>query len=142
VKNGFPSLPTYVFSWRSVQIELIPGSGERLTVGSIVNGEDNALIAARLIPLAIMRGMYGDEYGSRLADVLRICMDSAEKYYSDKPISNEWRPVLEGFFPGNLNSSFAEDIEHALLIAKMHSSALSVALDLARLASRVDETNL
>lgn len=69
-------------------------------------------------------------------------MDSAEKYYSDKPISNEWRPVLEGFFLGNLNSSVAEDIEDALLIAKLHSSALSVALDLARLASGVDETKL
>ena len=140
MKIKFPKLPTYAFSWRSLQLEPIPGSGERITVGSIVKGEDNALIAARLIPTAKMRGMYGIEYGRRITDALKLCIDTAEKYYVAKPISNEWRPVLEGFYLGNLNSSVAEDIEDALMIAAMHSSSFSVSLDLEKLAIGIGQS--
>ena len=49
MKIDFPKLPEYEFSWRSLQIEPIPLSGERITLGAVVKGGDQALIAAKLI---------------------------------------------------------------------------------------------
>lgn len=139
VKSKFPKLPTYPFSWRSVQLEPIPGSGERITVGTIVKGDDNALLAARLIPSAKMRAMYGVEFGRRITDALKLCIDKAEEYYASKPITSAWRPALEGFYLGDLNSSVSRDLEDALMIAAMHSSSFSVSIDLEKLAGVSDK---
>ena len=46
---SFPDLPSYGISWRSIQVEPVPLSGERITLGAIVKGDDQELIAAKLI---------------------------------------------------------------------------------------------
>ena len=139
VKSKFPKLPSYAFAWRSLFLEPIPGSGERITVGSIVKGDDNASIAARLIPSSKMQSMYGGEFGRRLNDALKLCIDAAEKHYAVQSIASEWRPALEGFYLGDMNASVARDLEDALMLAAMHSSSFSVSLDLERLATSPDK---
>lgn len=132
MKTTFPKLPSYGFSWRSIQIEPIPDSGERITVGTIVKGNDQALIAAKLIPAQKLKSIYGPEFGTRINDALALCVEKAEKYYSAHPLSNKWEPPLEGFYLNELHSSVAEDIENSLTIAAMHSSSFSVSLERAR----------
>lgn len=135
MSSNYPKLPEYGFSWRSILIEPIPSSGERIAVGAVVKGEDQALITAKLIPSQKLRNMYGQEFGRRIADALSICIDYAEKYYDSSPMSNDWLPPLEGFYLSDLGSSVAENIEEGLLVAAMYCSSFSVSLEAERLRS-------
>ena len=134
MKSSFPKLPDYEFTWRSIQIEPIPLSGERITLGALVKGGDQAFIAAKLVPVSKLKKMYGNEFGGRIADALGMCVRSAEEFYSNKPLSSNWVPPLEGFYASNANSSLAENIEEALLRAAMHCSSFSVSIEASRLA--------
>jgi hypothetical protein len=130
MKTNFPQLPSYEFGWRSLQVEPIPLSGERITLGALVKGNDQALIAAKLIDSNKLRKMYGSEFGNRIADALSLCIKSAEDFYSNKPLSSNWVPPLEGFHVGKINSSLAENMEDALLRAAMNSSSFCVSMDM------------
>lgn len=129
MKIDFPKLPEYEFSWRSLQVEPIPLSGERITLGAVVKGGDQALIAAKLIHAEKLKKMYGDQFGSGIADALNACIKSAENFYSNKPLSMDWEPPLEGFYLGKINSSLAENIEEGLLRAAMYCSSFSFAAE-------------
>ncbi|HBX38313.1 hypothetical protein QGM61_01650 [Pseudohongiella sp. SYSU M77423] len=126
----FPTLPDYAFSWRSLQVEPIPFSGERITVGLVLKGHDQALIAARLVPSSRLKRIYGFEMGARIADALSLCVDGADKFYSRQPLTGDWLPPLEGFYLGDLQSSLAENIEDALIVASKSSSSISLAMSL------------
>ena len=130
MKSAFPSIPGYSFSWRTLQIEPIPMSGERITMGIVLKGDDQALIAARLIPSARLRRMYGPEMGGRLAGALSMCIDQAEEFYTRQPLAGVWAPPLEGFYLGEVKSSLAENIEDALLNASRLSSSIGLAMSL------------
>jgi hypothetical protein len=125
----FPQLPKYEFSWRSLQVEPVPLSGERITLGTIVKGGDQALIAAKLIHKDKLKKMFGDQFGGGIADALSICINSAENFYSNKPLSTEWIPPLDGFHIGKINSSLAVNIEEGLFRAAMHCSSFSFVSD-------------
>ncbi|MEX0740810.1 MAG: hypothetical protein WD071_15855 [Pseudohongiella sp.] len=128
MKIQFPPVPDYAFSWRSLQIEPIPMSGERITIGLILKGDDQALIAARLVPSSRLKKIYGLEMGARIAEALSLCVYRAEKFYSRQPLAGDWPPPLEGFYLGALKSSLAENIEDALLVASKYSSSISLAM--------------
>lgn len=108
-------------------------SGERITIGIILKGDDQALIAARLVPSSRLRKMYGSEMGVRIADALSLCIDRAEKFYTRQSLAGVWAPPLEGFYLGELKSSLAENIEDALLNASRHSSSIGLAMSLENL---------
>lgn len=129
MNSRFPSLPDYGLSWRSLQVEPITNSGERITIGSIVKGEDRALIAAKLVDGSKLRKLYGQEVGRRIADALQLCIDAAEEFYKTNPLSSSWSPPLEGFYLGSEQNTIAKDIEEGLLISAMHSSSFSVAYE-------------
>ncbi len=133
MKSPIPPLPEYGFSWRSIQIEPIPSSGERITIGTIVKGDDQALIAARLIAATRIKSMYGQEFGNRVTDALSLCMNYAEKFYKAHPLSSKWEPPLDGFYLSNISSSLAEDIDDALIVAAMHCSSFSLSLEASKL---------
>lgn len=135
MKIDFPKLPDYEFSWRSLQVEPIPLSGERITLGAVVKGGDQALIAAKLIHAEKLKKMYGDQFGSGIADALNACIKSAENFYSNKPLSMDWKPPLEGFYLGKINSSLAENLEEGLLRAAMYCSSFSFSAETTKLSS-------
>ena len=126
---SFPDLPSYGISWRSIQVEPVPLSGERITLGAIVKGDDQELIAAKLISKTHLKKIYGREFGMRIAEALSLCIDHAEKFYAANPLSNKWSPPLDRFYVGELHSTVAEDIEEGLLRAARHSSSFSVSLE-------------
>ena len=132
---SFPKLPDYGFSWRSVQVEPTHASGERLTVGLIVEGENRELIAAELLPASRLRRIYGREFGKRIADALKLCIHYAEKFYKVNPLSIVWSPPLEGFFLSEIQSSVGESLEDSLTQAAVHCSSFSVSAQAARLHS-------
>ena len=128
MKSMFPPIPSYSFSWRTLQIEPIPTSGERITMGLVLKGDDQALIAARLVSSSKLKKMYGSEMGGRIADALSMCIDGAEKFYTYQSLAGVWSPPLEGFYLGEVRSSLAENIEDALLNASRHSSSIGLAM--------------
>ncbi|MEX2506867.1 MAG: hypothetical protein WD406_08100 [Pseudohongiellaceae bacterium] len=126
--SQFPSVPDYAFSWRSLQIEPIPMSGERITMGLILKGDDQALIVARLVPSSKLKKIYGPEMGTRIADALSLCIERAERFYARQPLAGIWSPPLGGFYLGELKTSLAENIEDALLNASQYSSSIGLAM--------------
>lgn len=129
MKFQYPTLPGYGLSWRSIQVEPIPHSGERITIGTVVKGEDQALMAAKLVLVHNLKKIYGKEFGTRIGDALELCVNAAEKFYSLNPLSSSWSPPLEGFYLGKENSTLAKDFEEGWLVSAMHSSSFSVAFD-------------
>jgi len=122
----FPSLPEYGYSWRSVQIEPIPHSGERITLGAILKGDDGLLIAAKLVPAVKIKSVFGKKFGGRIADALVICMNAAEKFYCDKPLTKIWTHPMEGFFASQFREAVADNIEDGLMRAARNSSSLNL----------------
>ena len=126
---NFPKLPGYKFNWRSIQIEPIPDSGERFTLGTIVKGEDDALIVAKLVPSTKLKTLFGSAIYSRVSEALGLTISSAEDFYSNNNIINNWVPPIDGFYLGDSRESFASNLEEGLFKAAKHSSILSVAID-------------
>ena len=129
---SYPELPGYGFSWRSIQIEPVPLSGERITMGAIVKGYDQELLAAKLVSKSHLKKIYGREFGNGIAEALSLCINHAEKYYSANPLSNKWSPPLDRFYVGELHSSVAENIEEGLSRAARQSSSFSVSFEAER----------
>ena len=127
MKSQYPVPPSYGLSWRSIQVEPIPLSGERIAVGTVVKGEDQSLIVAKLIPFQKLKKVYGEEFGRRIGDALQYCIDAAEKFYSLHPLSSQWTPPLEGFYLGKEVTTLAKNMEDGLLLSAMQSSSFSVA---------------
>ncbi len=134
----FPKLPKYQFSWRSIQVEPIPNSGERITIGAIVKGTNNNLIAAKLIPSNKIKALFGHKFGSRIIGALNICVSSAEDYYANNQLSNIWLPPIEGFYVSNITSSVSENLEDGLFRAAMHCSSYCVSTEVDKIN---DESN-
>lgn len=124
----FPKLPTYNFSWRSIHVEPVPFSGERISLATIVRGEDRQFLAARTITELSIRGMFGQEFGTHISDSLGICLSNAEQFFSTRPVERDWEPYLEGFYLGDVKHSLANSFEEALMIAASQSSSFNLAL--------------
>lgn len=129
MKNKFPKLPGYEFTWRSLQLEPVPFSGERITLGVLVKGWDKSLIIAKLVNNEKLKRFFGTAFTNRIIDSLSLCMYSAESFYKSKDLSATWNPPLEGFFLGNQRSSLANNIEDAVIRAAMSCSSFSVSLE-------------
>ena len=127
MKPQYPASPNYGISWRSIQAEPVPFSGERIAVGTVVKGEDRLLMAARLIPAWGLKKIFGEALGRRIGDAVQCCMDAAEKFYSLHPLSSPWTPPLEGFHLGREVATLARNMEDGLLQSALHSSSFSAA---------------
>ena len=127
MKPRYPAAPNYGISWRSIQVEPVPLSGERIALATVVKGEDRLLRVARLVPVQALEKIFGEELGRRIGDGLQCCIDAAEKFYSLNPLSSRWTPPLQGFYLDQEVTTLAKDMEDGLLVSAMHSSSFSVA---------------
>ncbi len=122
----FPKLPEYKFYWRALQFEPIPFSGERITLGAIVKGEDNALIAAKLFSKSKLNTLFGKNLSERVSDALTFALESADNFYSKNDIRDQWKLPVEGFSLSLERESRANDIEDSLMQASKQCSIFSV----------------
>lgn len=135
MSSKYPPLPSYEVTWRSIQVEPIPFSGERITVGAIVQGVDQSLLVATLLPTSKIIQFFGEEFGSRIKDSFKICINSAEVFYKSNQILKEWTPPLEGFYSGKPKLTLANSLEEGLFRAAMHCSSYAV-------ANEIEKTNI
>ena len=129
MNREFPVLPDYEYSWRSIQIEPIPHSGERVTLGAIIKADDDALFVAKLVPYSKFKAIYGKEFGSRLYEAFRFCVSSAEAFYSSNSLSDKWIPPFDGFSTSESKKSVAEDLEDGLLRISRKCSSISISME-------------
>lgn len=122
--NVFPSLPEYNFTWRPIYAEPISHSGERITIGIMAKGADEAFIAYRIASASKIKSAFGKQLGSRLLDAVNLCLNSAESFYGNNPLSFEWAPPLEGFAAGQEKPSLANSIDEGALIVASQASSL------------------
>ncbi|MCY3689291.1 MAG: hypothetical protein OXI17_07525 [Gammaproteobacteria bacterium] len=123
----FPSLPDFGFSWRSLQVEPVRMSGERITLAAILKADEGALLVPRFVSWEKLKSLYGETYGRELEKALSICLSRAEEHYSTSPIFADWLPPIEGFYLGDPKHSLASDITEAVLVAGRHCSSISLA---------------
>ncbi len=131
----YPDLPSYRFSWRSVRMEPTPLSGERITAGVIVKGDDQDLVAAKLLSASSLAKIYGRDFARRIAEAAAFCVRHAGQFYGMNPLSTAWSPPLERFFLGDVYWSDAESMEEGVSRAAIRCSSLSASEEIERLAS-------
>ena len=141
MKDLFPKLPTYNFAWRSMYVEPIPLSGERISLATIVKGEDSQFLVARTITGLKIRGLFGQKLGTHISDSLGVCLTNAEEFYAANPVDRNWEPQMEGFYLGETKQSLANSFEEALMIAASKSSSFSFALQVEKLAGETNKTS-
>lgn len=132
---SFPKLPSYRFSWRSIQMEPTPLSGERITTGVIVKGEDQDLVTVQLLSASHLGKIYGLEFGRRITDAMGLCVRHAKRFYAANPLSTAWSPPLERFFLSDIHSSVAESMEESVSRAAVRCSSLSASEEIEKMAA-------
>ena len=135
MNTAFPRLPKFGFSWRSLQVEPLRLSDERITMGAIVKADEGALLVPRFVSWGKLRNLYGEKYGRELEKALSLCLIRAEKHYRSRPIFTDWLPPIEGFLLGNPKHSVANDMTEAILVVGRHCSSISMASQLAESSS-------
>ena len=130
MKAKFPGLPDFGFSWRSLQVEPVRLSGERITLAAILKTDQGALLVSRFVDWRKLKSLYGEKYGGELEKALSICLARAEEHYRTRPIFSEWFPPIEGFHLGGPKHSLAKDMTEAILVAGRHCSSISLAFQL------------
>ena len=116
-------------------MEPTPLSGERITAGIIVKGEDQDLVAAKLLPASHLAKVYGREFAKRIADAVGLCIRHARKFYQINPLSTLWTPPLERFFLSDIQSSVAANMEESVTRTAVRCSSFSASKEVERIAS-------
>ena len=124
----FPKLPDCMFNWRVIQVEPIPLSGERITLGVLVKGGNQEFLSSEVINSENLKKMYGQSFGGGIADGLSLTIRDAKEFYIDKPLSVGWAPPLSDFYVSDVNSSLAENIAQALHVVAMYNSSFYAAV--------------
>ncbi|MDO9317165.1 MAG: hypothetical protein Q7V56_03070 [Gammaproteobacteria bacterium] len=137
MKEQFPQIPKYEFAWRSLQVEPVQNSGERFTLGVVVKGMDQKVMAVKLIPTHKLKIIFGEKFGGRIAGALNLCMDASEKFYAFNSLASPWEPPLDGFFSSTMSVSRANSLDEGVFRAAMHSSSFAVADEYERINKAV-----
>lgn len=116
-------MPNYRFTWRTIQVEPVPFSGERISVGAIMKDGTQIVAGRAILSKAELEELYGDTYGARIWDGVSRCLESEKVFYSKKPLFVDWEPPLSGFYLTPVQASMGENTEDAFhLIASKASS--------------------
>lgn len=133
----FPKLPEYKFYWRAIQFEPIPFSGERITLGAVVKGEDNALIVANLFSKSKLNELFGKTLSERVTYALTFALEAADDFYSKNDIRDQWNIPVDGFSLCSERESRAANIEDGLMHA---SKQCSIFIDFGEQDSKPEHT--
>lgn len=120
-------------------VEPVPNSGERISLATIIKGEDNQFLAARTITGLKIRGLFGQKFGTHISDALGVCLANAEHFFEVNPVDRNWEPYVEGFYLGEAKHSLANSFEEALMIAASQSSSFNFALQAEQLEDETDK---
>ena len=104
----FPPIPRYRARWQPVYWEPIPGSGEKITAGIAVKGNDGAVYVQPMLRPYLKKLLRESAAGAD--DLVQICLDSAARFLLDSFDLSPWRPPVTGFSAGACKEAAANDI--------------------------------
>ena len=122
--NIFPPLPQYKYFWKTVFIEPVAGSGERIAIGAVIKDEDGRVLVTKVAPASVIRKFLLPGVGATFIDAFDICSASLYRAYSKFPISSSWDAPLEQFYLGRERYTAADNVEEAVAIISSLSSIL------------------
>ena len=140
MRSGFPELPECGFSWRSLLVEPVPFSGERISLAAIIRTDDGALAVHRFVGQRKLRSLFGEKFGESMKEALDLCMECAEDFFQRNPIYSNWKPPMKSFHIGPAEHSVANDLEEAILVAGRHCSSISAAEQMERQSPAAPKT--
>lgn len=91
-----PPLPAYQASYKAVYFEPMSLSGERFTVGILVQSE-NEYKVIQTISAKTLKCMYGSKY-QQARNLIMLVLDSAKEYLKQGKTLSDWQPIMGGFY--------------------------------------------
>lgn len=122
--------PTEVLGqWATIQLEPIALSGEKITVGVVVQGDDGTVLSAQSLPKEVAIKVMGS-YGEKLNSVSDMALRSLEHHVQQGGKFQDWKPVFSGATIGKVVRAGADNLEqllHDALRRSAHYAAISKA---------------
>ncbi|MGB3610676.1 MAG: hypothetical protein WA987_09915 [Cellvibrio sp.] len=103
----FPAVPSYRGRWRTIYLEPIIGSGERIAIAIVAIGSDRRLKVAQAIRVELLDCLYGVQAGN-IQSMIDWIISSLHNSYKSKGNLDNWNPP----FGGVSCSAFAEAADH------------------------------
>lgn len=111
----FPNLPSYSAKWHSLQIEPILGSGERLSIGVAIKGNDGAVNVFKSINKKILKCLCIDtNIAENLFSMIDISIASAEHHLINRVSLDDWNSPVTNIFIGKSVDALGKDINDIL----------------------------
>lgn len=132
----FPELPAYQAYASPVFIEPIIGSGERICVGVVAKGQDDAFIVVQTIKEDAVTCMLGAA-APKLLNLIDIALNSLNTYIKDHRNFTDWRSPVPGINLGKPVKGYVKDLtmmvrtvarNHAFLSSMSDFSAADVSV--------------
>jgi len=114
---------SYSGSWMAVQIEPLPGSGERLTCCVAAIGKDERFLVRPVISTRVARCMYGEE-GVRLAELVELISESLQRHLDECHTLHGWRSSFLHVRPTPVVKTKDRDLDGILKQAILQTASL------------------
>lgn len=117
-------LPTFEATWWPLQMETVPGSGERLTVGVVARARTGQAQARQAIPPAALMAMFGSA-GKGMQAMVSATVIGLQQQLDEGCSVEELRPAFGGFFLGQPRDGVARDFNEVFDVALRLSAAFA-----------------
>jgi hypothetical protein len=136
-----PTAIEFAFSayWAPIQLELIIGSGERLTVGIVVVDRDGQATVHQAIPAKTFTCLHG-KYGKQLAVLASDAMESAQEFARRTRLDGHWSAPFQGAFLGDLREAEGNTLDDLVSDALRMSSSIAASQSTTEVATSADDS--
>lgn len=118
--RSFPELPGDEFITATVYLEPMVGSGERIAVFVLVEG-DAGRDAVRILDPETVERMFYKNHRS-VNGIIEMALMYSREYIKNGGTIKEWVPPMDGFYVGELVTVRSESVEKAVVsTAVLHS---------------------
>lgn len=118
-----PSLPRFQASWRPIQIEPIPNSGERITIAIAAVGADGTRVVEPAFDAKQLKCLYGTRWTAFRSVISRITSDLQDFLDTHGDLA-EWEPGFEIVVDTPVRQGAADDMIGILDQAVLASASL------------------
>lgn len=123
--DDFPRLPSDHGTWAPIYLELLPGSGERITVAVLAQGAAGQFRAHPVLSGETLRCLFGAG-AAHFAGLTDLCVNSARDYVQRNGRIDGWTPPLRGATLGKLRRATGDNLMNVLQNAVQLCASLAV----------------
>ena len=105
----FPSRPEYAGRIAPIYLEPMPGSGERITVAILAQGEDRQLRIHPALHSEAMNCLYGNK-AANLQGLIELCAASLREHLGKTNNLSDWIPPIATATLGRVRAAYAQSM--------------------------------